>query len=226
MTNSCVHEEVIDAKGLGTCKKCGQQRQYNQENQMLAPVIVKEGKFGGDGEHPVVVTADQVKKVEINSKKDLKRRKKKRKTPERIVRRILELFDAHTPQNEIISILKSQNNFDITSAGICGILNRERPKRERHSHQGSRKEIHGKLTEEALSRIQTLIKRYDKSREESALTARILTAWVAVYKDLAGQELPEEIRAQIVMRIGEVEVGIRRMNDKRRGKHCAKNNRP
>jgi hypothetical protein len=61
--------------------------------------------------------------------------RQKHKTPERIVRRILELFDAGTPQVEIIAALKLQNNFELTSPGICGILNRERPDRAKKSHQ-------------------------------------------------------------------------------------------
>ena len=42
--NTCVHHELIDGAGLGTCKKCGQVKQYNMQNQMEAPVIVKEGR--------------------------------------------------------------------------------------------------------------------------------------------------------------------------------------
>jgi len=60
---------------------------------------------------------------------------RKHRTPKRIVRRILELFDAGTPQVEIIAALKSQNNLELTSAGICGILNRERPDRVKKSHK-------------------------------------------------------------------------------------------
>lgn len=94
MTNSCVHDEIIDAKGLGTCKKCGQQRQYNMERPMEPPIIVKEGSLDGNGHKPFVVTADQVKNgeapfsvqdlqrakaagvnLEIKPKKDLKRRR-------------------------------------------------------------------------------------------------------------------------------------------------------
>lgn len=43
MTTECKHHEVIDAHGLGTCQYCGQERQYNQENQLQPPVIVKKG---------------------------------------------------------------------------------------------------------------------------------------------------------------------------------------
>jgi hypothetical protein len=60
---------------------------------------------------------------------------RKHRTPKRIVRRILELFDAGTPQIKIIAALKLQNNFGLTSAGICGILNRERPDRVKKVHK-------------------------------------------------------------------------------------------
>lgn len=53
--------------------------------------------------------------------------------------RILELFDAGTRQKEIIDILNSEHHFVISQSGICTILDRERPNREKHSHQGSKK---------------------------------------------------------------------------------------
>ena len=40
---SCTHYEVIDAHGLGTCTRCGQQRQYNLERPNEKPVLVREG---------------------------------------------------------------------------------------------------------------------------------------------------------------------------------------
>jgi len=52
------------------------------------------------------------------------------------------------------------------------------------------------LTKEAYARIQSLLSRYEKAREELNYVSRLLHSWIAVYEDESGEKFPEEILQQ------------------------------
>jgi len=49
------------------------------------------------------------------------------------------------------------------------------------------------LVREAYARIQALVDRAEKAREELNYVSRLLHSWKTIYEDLSGEELPEEM---------------------------------
>jgi len=158
MPASCCHYWVLDAKSFGTCKYCGETKQFDAGDEALAVWRKSEDKESLFTESEISKAQEAGVELKTKSKKELKRRRhnpdstlkkvkctypgctlgpdggpyecdpralhlhiqlqhgvRKHRTPKRIVHRVLELFDAGTPQVEILAALKSQNNFALTS---------------------------------------------------------------------------------------------------------------